>query len=92
MAEIKTNENASETSDQDPTDDVSSVTAMLVTWKNLDSSSLIQWPRLNCNDSHPHVSSEPLIEDETPDRTITPKFIINRDVLLHFNAFLDVFE
>ena len=40
--------------------------ALLVTpeaWLYLDGPSEIQWPRLNRNDSHLCVSSEPLIED-----------------------------
>ena len=62
------------------------------TWQNLDGPSPIQQPPLNRNDSHPRVSSKPLIEDEIPDRTVTPKFNINGDVLQHCNAFLDDFE
>ena len=58
--DIKTDENASEASDQDPTD---ALLIMPVTWQNLDSPSEIQRPQLNRNNSHPCVSSEPLIED-----------------------------
>ena len=63
MAEIKTNENTSGALDQDRTDSISCVFSSHATWQNLGSLSLIQRPRLNHNDSHLYVSSEPLIED-----------------------------
>ena len=43
--------------------------------KNLSAPSLIERTRLNGNDSHPRISSEPLIEDEGPNPTATPKYV-----------------
>ena len=34
---------------------------------------LIEWTRLNANDSHPSVSFEPLIEDKEQNPMVTPK-------------------
>ena len=43
-------------------------------WKNLIAPSWIEWIGLNGDDSHPSVSSEPLIEDEEANQTIRPNF------------------
>ena len=80
MTEIKTDENASGALYQDRTDGISCVSSSRATWRNLDGLSLIQRLRLNRKDSHWHVLSEPLIEDEMSDRTVMPKFTINSNV------------
>ena len=77
MAEIKTDENASGVLDQDQKDGVSCVSSSRASWQNIGGPSLIQRPRLDCNDSHSCVSSEPLIKDQTLHRTVTLKFVIN---------------
>ena len=46
-----------------------------VTWRNLGASSSIERTQLNSNDSYPSVSSEPLMEDEESNPTITPNFV-----------------
>ena len=76
MAKIKTDENASGGLDQDQTDDVSCVSSLHTTWRNLGGPSPIQQPRLNRNDSKLGISSQPLIKDETPNPMVTPKFAI----------------
>ena len=81
MVEIETDENASRALDQDRTDDISCNSSPRLTWRNLSGPSQIQWPRINCNDLHPRVLSKPLIEDETPDWTIMPKYFLLRRVL-----------
>ena len=63
MAEIKTNENASEALDQDQTDGISSIISSGVTWRNPSGPSPIHRPQLNHNDSYSCVSSESLIKD-----------------------------
>ena len=42
------------------------------TWLHLDGTSEIQRSRLNRNNSHSCISSEPLIEDQILDQTVTP--------------------
>ena len=81
MAEIKTDENVSGALDQDRTDGISCVSSSRVTWKNFGGPYLIHWPRLNRNNLHLRILSEPLIKDETPDQTVTPIFAIRLDVL-----------
>ena len=44
------------------------------TCQNLSTPYLIGHTRLNGDDLHPSASSEPLIEDQSPDRTVTPNF------------------
>ena len=44
------------------------------TWQNLDASSLTERTRLKGKNLHPRVSSEPLIEDEELNLTVTPNF------------------
>ena len=41
-------------------------------WQNLTAPSSIEQKQPNVNDSHPSISSEPLVEDEEPNPTATP--------------------
>ena len=50
------------------------ISSSLVTWWSLNGSSSIKWTQLNRNVSYASVSCESLIEDETPNPMITPKF------------------
>ena len=44
------------------------------TWRNLSDSSSIEKMWFKRNDLHPSIPSEPLIEDETPNPMVMPKF------------------
>ena len=50
------------------------ISSSRATWKNLSTSSSIEWTRLNGNDLHPNISSESLIEDEEAHRMFMPNF------------------
>ena len=83
---------ASRSLDQDQTASVSRVSSSRATWQNLRCSFSIEQIRLNYNDSHPSISSEPLIEYETPIPTITPKFVYLYTCSSTKNVLLDTFE
>ena len=51
---------------------LSDTSSSRTTWQNMSAPSSIEQMRLNDKDSHPSVSSEPLIEDEEPNLTVTP--------------------
>ena len=61
MVEIKPIQNASRSSECDPTTSVLMRFITHATWLHLMGLIMIQRPRLNSNDSHPRVSSEPLM-------------------------------
>ena len=65
---------ASDASDLDHTASISRVSSPRTTWQNISGSSLIEHTQLNGNDSHPSISLKLLIEDETSNSTVTPKF------------------
>ena len=46
-------------------------------WKNSSASSSIERTQLSGHDSHPNISSEPLIEDEESNIMVTPNFSYN---------------
>ena len=50
------------------------IQGFLIGWKNLGALYLIERTQLNGNDSHPSISSKPLIKDEELNLTVTPKF------------------
>ena len=72
------------------TSNISRIPSSHETWQNLSDSSLIEQTRLNHNNLHPSISSEPLIEDEMPNPTVTPKFSYFYECSLTENIFLDV--
>ena len=79
---------ASGVSNQDRTVRVSHISSSCATWQNLSGSSLIEQTRINHNNSHPSVSSEMLVEDETVNPTFTPKFTYLYECSLTKNVFL----
>ena len=75
MGEIKIVRNVYIVLDQDKTSGFYGVTSSRATWKNISGSSSIDRTRLNHNDSHLSVSSEPLIEDEMANLMVTSKSV-----------------
>ena len=63
MAEIKTDRNVSERPIKIQQQVFDVLFIRHATWHHLGGPSAIQRPRLNRNNSHPSVSSEPLIKD-----------------------------
>ena len=72
---------ASKSSNQDQIANISRVSSSHATRGNISGSSSIKWTRLNHNHSHPSVSSEPLIEDETSNPMVTRKFAYYTQVI-----------
>ena len=82
---------ASGVSNQDKTAHILRVSSLRVTWRNLNGLSSIELTRINRNDSHPCILSEPLIKDGTTNPTVTPKFAYLYECSSMKNVFLDVF-
>ena len=61
-------------------------------WENLSAPSSIGRMGLNGDDSHPSVSSDPLMEDEEANQTITPKFILFLPLFFDGKSILKCFK